>query len=204
MLRAAAYMNFMEHVETGQLIGAVLMALVAIALLVNMGGRRLHKTMQNAAIWGLIFVGTIAAVGLWEDIQDDVLPRQATFANEGRVEIPRRFDGHYYMTLDVNGAPVEFVVDTGATEIVLTKEDAAKAGLNIETLQFFGRANTANGTVRTAPVRLDEVNIGGISDRNLPAYVNEGELFQSLLGMSYLSRWDRIEIADNTLVLTRE
>lgn len=193
----------MPEIETGQALGALLMALVAMWLLVSLGRQRLHKTLQNASIWALIFVGAIAAVGIWEDVKDDVLPRQAAFEQQGRVEVPRHFDGHYYLTLDINGQPVEFVVDTGATSIVLTKGDAAKVGLDVPGLQYFGRANTANGEVRTASVRLDEISVGGIKDHNVPAYVNDNEMFQSLLGMSYLQRWERIEIADGKLILQR-
>ena len=74
----------------------------------------------------------------------------------------------------------------------------------MDALGFHRRANTANGEVRIAMVRLDEINIGGVRDRNVPASVNEGDLFRSLLGMSYLQRWDRIEIADGKMILTRE
>lgn len=182
---------------------ALFLALILIACIVSLGGQRIHRTLQHAAVWGLIFVGAVAAVGLWDDIRDDVMPRQAAFEDQGRVEVPRRFDGHYYLTLDVNGQPVEFVVDTGATQIVLTQEDATRIGLDPASLQYFGRANTANGEVRTAPVRLDEISIGSVRDTNVPAYVNDSEMFQSLLGMSYLQRWDRIEIADGKLVLER-
>lgn len=194
----------LQEFETGQILGALFMALIVIAMVLQLGGRGLHRTLQNAAIWALIFVGAIAAAGLWDDISGDLTPRQATFSTEGRVEVPRSFDGHYYLTLDVNGSPVNFVVDTGATEIVLRKEDAVAVGLDLDTLQYFGRANTANGEVRTALVRLNSVSIGGIGDSNVPAYVNDGDLFQSLLGMSYLSRWDKLEIQDNKLVLTRQ
>ncbi|MFK7875296.1 MAG: TIGR02281 family clan AA aspartic protease [Paracoccaceae bacterium] len=187
-----------------QFLPALFLTLILIACIVSLGGQRMHKTLQHAAIWGLIFVGAIAAVGVWDDIRDDVMPRQTAFVSQGRIEVPRHFDGHYYVTLDVNGAPVQFVVDTGATDIVLTKEDAARAGIDVANLQFFGRANTANGTVRTAGIRLDQVSIDGIVDRNLSASVNGGEMFGSLLGMTYLQRWDKIEISNGTLVLTRQ
>ena len=66
-----------------------------------------------------------------------------------------------------------------------------------------GRAMTAHGEVRTAPVRLDSVELGPVLDRNVRAWVNEGEMDKSLLGMSYLQRWNRIEITGNALVLSR-
>ena len=179
-------------------------------LLVVIGGgylisqrKRLGQTLQMAAIWVLIFVGAIAAVGLWNDIQGDLFPRQARFEDGGEVVVPRARDGHYYLTLDLNGAPVEFVIDTGASDIVLTQEAARKAGLNPDTLNYLGRAFTANGEVRTAPVRLDTVEIGPYSDRDVYAVVNGGEMDKSLLGMGYLQRWGRIAIEGGELTLTR-
>ncbi|MCE8471200.1 TIGR02281 family clan AA aspartic protease, partial [Rhodovulum sulfidophilum] len=122
---------------------------------------------------------------------------------ERRIEVPRAPDGHYYMTVEVNGTPLHFVVDTGATDVVLTRKDAARVGLDPEDLQYFGEAHTANGTVRTAPVRLDTVAIGPIVDRNLRAFVNAGEMHDSLLGMAYLNRFERIEFVRDRMILTR-
>ncbi|MEP5632875.1 MAG: TIGR02281 family clan AA aspartic protease [Tateyamaria sp.] len=164
---------------------------------------KLSQTLQMAAIWALIFIGAIAVVGLWDDLQDDLNPNQTRFDGDGTIEIPRSRDGHYYLTLDINGAPIEFIVDTGASEIVLNAEDAKTAGLPAEDLVFLGRAATANGEVRTAPVRLDTVSIGPHTDTNVRAVVNDGELWQSLLGMGYLQNWGRIEIADGKMRLSR-
>ncbi|MEQ8897932.1 MAG: TIGR02281 family clan AA aspartic protease [Roseovarius sp.] len=163
----------------------------------------LGKITQQAIIWALIFVGVIAAVGLWGDIRNTVMPGQAVVAEDGRIELPRAADGHYYLTADVNGTPIRFVVDTGASQIVLAKADAEKAGLATEELSFVGRAFTANGEVRTAPVRLERVEVGPLVDEDVRAVVNEGELDQSLLGMEYLQRFTSVEITNGTLVLTR-
>ncbi|MEP2891001.1 TIGR02281 family clan AA aspartic protease [Tateyamaria sp.] len=164
---------------------------------------KLSQTLQMAAIWALIFIGAIAVVGLWDDLQDDLNPSQTRFDGDGTIEIPRSRDGHYYLTLDINGAPIEFIVDTGASEIVLNADDAKTAGLPAEDLVFLGRAATANGEVRTAPVRLDTVSIGPHTDTNVRAVINDGELWQSLLGMGYLQNWGRIEIADGKMRLSR-
>lgn len=164
---------------------------------------KLGQTLQMAAIWGLIFVGAIAAVGLWGDIKDDLYPNQTRFDESGEIVIPRSRDGHYYLTLDLNGAPTNFIVDTGATDMVLTQADAAAAGLELDTLNYLGRAFTANGEVRTAPVRLDTVTIGTFEDHNVAAVVNDGQMEKSLLGMGYLQRWGKIEIAGGELTLSR-
>ena len=163
----------------------------------------LGRITQQAMVWGLIFVGVIAAVGLWGDIRQTVRPGQAVIAEDGRIELPRAPDGHYYLLADVNGTPVRFVVDTGASQIVLTRDDASRIGIDTGDLDYIGRAYTANGEVRTAPVRLDRVAIGPVVDEGVRAVVNEGQLDSSLLGMDYLQRFSSVEITGGKLVLTR-
>ena len=176
-------------------------ALVSWYILQNR--RSLGTVVKQAGAWVMIFLGVIAVVGLWDDIRQTVRPTQVVFAPEGRVEIPRSADGHYYLTLLVNDAPIRFVVDTGATGVVLSQSDAERAGFDLDDLNYYDRARTANGEVRTAPVVLDQVSLGGVEDSALPAFVNEGDLFGSLLGMSYLQRWSRIEIGDGKMTLVR-
>lgn len=193
----------MNSFEIGNLIYLVVLLSAVAFWFFAQNRNSLGKTMQHALTWGLLFIGVIAAVGLWEDIRSTVRPTQAVFEDAGRIEIPRSPDSHYYLALDVNGATIHFVVDTGASDMVLTKQDAVRAGLDPSELPFVGRANTANGMVRTAPVILDEVRLGGMIDRRVSASVNEGKMDQSLLGMSYLQRFSQITIAGNKLILVR-
>ena len=193
----------MRNIEIGNLAYLVLLT-AAVGFWFFVSNRNsLGKTLQQAVVWGLIILGMIAAVGLWDDIRSTVKPTQAVFADAGRIEIPRGPDGHYRLTLNVNEAPITFIVDTGATDIVLSKQDARKAGFDPEALPYYGRAMTANGEVRTAPVRLDSISLDGIEDRNVPARINGGELQQSLLGMAYLQRYEQITISGNKMILTR-
>jgi aspartyl protease family protein len=107
------------------------------------------------------------------------------------------------LRLAVNDVPIDFVIDTGATDIVLNKQDAQRVGVDVATLSFYGRAETANGTVETGNITLETIQIGNVVDRNVRAVVSGGEMFGSLLGMGYLQRWGRIEIANDVLSLTR-
>lgn len=181
-------------------LGLLVVAIAGSYIVANRNS--LGKMTQQAMVWGLIFVGVIAAIGLWNDIQRDVTARQS-FVNPTTIEVPRSADGHYYLTLDVNGVPVNFVVDTGASLMVLTQQDAHRVGLDPDTLQYFGTANTANGVVQTAGVWLDEVTIGPITDRRVRAVVNGGEMAGSLLGMSYLELYNRFTIEGDMLILAR-
>ncbi len=193
----------MDSDSSGQLI-----YLIFLGLAIGIGFLAMYRTalgtaLRQGAVWLVLFVGLVAGYGIWSDIRADGGAQQMVYGEEGRIEVPRARDGSYYLTLEVNGTPISFIVDTGASEIVLTREDAARAGLGMDSLDFFATATTANGEVKIAPVRLDQVQLGAITDRNVRASVNGGELFHSLLGMSYLNRFERIEIAQNRLILTR-
>jgi len=193
----------MDAWQTGNLIYLIVLLAAVVFWFVVSNRDGLGKLAQQALVWGLIFMGVIAVYGLWQDIRGTVLPRQAVFSEQGRIELPLMPDGHYYMTAEVNGVPTPFVVDTGATAVVLTKDAAANAGLDPERLAYTSIANTANGAVRTAPVVLDSIAVGGIEKRGFRALVNEGEMPESLLGMSYLSQFSRIEISRGLLVLEK-
>jgi aspartyl protease family protein len=191
--------------DADQIARLVYLGLIAAALsgwfFMQLRGN-LGRSLQMLAVWALIFVGVIAAYGLWNDIRREVAPTQSMLAGNV-VSVPRGPDGHYRLLVEVNGTPVDFIVDTGASDIVLSRQDAARAGLAPETLAYTGMAQTANGTVRTAPVRLGTVRLGEITDTDLRAVVNEGDLDVSLLGMGYLDLFNRIEIAGDELILTR-
>ena len=193
----------MDSNDAGRLIYLVLLACVVGGYFLVSRRDRLGQVARHGALWGLIFVGVIAGFGLWSDIRDDVIPRQSVVAGPSRIEVPRAFDGHYYLTLSLNGTPVQFVVDTGASGVVLTREDAERAGIDTAALVYSGVAQTANGTVRTARTRVNQVALGPILDRDVSVWVNQGEMPASLLGMTYLQRFERIEISGGRLVLER-
>lgn len=152
----------MGDYEIGRFIYLAIL-LVAVGSWVFVQNRQsLGKTLQMFAVWGFIFLGVIASYGLWHDIRQTVRPQQNVAVDAGRVEVPRAPDGHYYLTLDVNGAAIEFLVDTGASQVVLNERDARRAGIDTENLAYLGRAQTANGEVRTASVWIDEMSLGAL------------------------------------------
>ena len=187
--------------DTGRLLylGLLLMALIGSFL---MGNRQsLGKTAQQASIWAFIFLGAIAVVGLWPEISRQIQPQKPVSDANG-TEIRAASDGHYYVDTLVNGTTVRFVIDTGASAIVLTARDAERVGLNPKTLAYTGQATTANGKVLTAPVRLKSLVLGPFEDQNVPAVVNGRDLDTSLLGVSYLGLF-QITFSSDRLVLKR-
>ncbi len=193
----------MSSWDLGNLAYLGLLGSVLIVWMIVSNRQSLGRTLQQAMGWALIFLGVIAIVGLWDDIRRTAMPGRAAVATDGRIEATRAPDGHFYLTLLVNDAPVNFMVDTGASAVVLSAKDARKAGIDLTDLAYAGRANTANGMVRTAAVQLKQIGLGPVSDHNVRAWVTQGEMEQSLLGMSYLERWGRIEITGRSLVLER-
>lgn len=161
---------------------------------------RMGEMMRVAAAWGLIFLAVAAGYGIWGDLRRDVLP--VLTVDAGRVGIARAADGHYYLPLEINQVPLTLMADTGASGIVLSQQDAADLGIDLAALRYLGTAMTANGTVRTARVTLDRITLGPFVDTGVTAYVNEGAIDGSLLGMDYLGRFD-IALVDNQMELTR-
>ena len=109
--------------------------------------------------------------------------------------------GHFMVDAVVNGEPVEFMVDTGASHVVLTLEDARKLGFSASNLDFTHQFESANGVVRAAPVALREFRVGQFQLYDLEAFVNGGPLPISLLGMSFLERLSGYGVARGRLVL---
>ncbi|MFN4192646.1 MAG: TIGR02281 family clan AA aspartic protease [Tabrizicola sp.] len=185
--------------ETLARVGYLALILLALGGWVMVEFRqRMGQALRMALAWGMIFLGMMAGYGLWSDIRQDIMPIQA--ATDGAVEVPRSGDGHYYLTLRIEGTAVAFMVDTGASGMVLSARDAERLGIDPDSLSFLGQANTANGVVRTARVTLQDVELGPFRNDSFRAFVTEGELDQSLLGMEYLGQF-RMEFAGGTLIL---
>lgn len=191
----------MDSADLPRLAYLVILLTAVVGWFLAENRQSLGATMRSFIVWGLIFLGVMAGYGLWGDIHDDIAPRQTVLEDGAGITVPRSQDGHFHLTLKLNGTSVDFLVDTGATDMVLTQQDATRIGLNVDDLAFIGRARTANGTVETAYTTLDTVELGPFRFRDVGVAVNGGEMAGSLLGMSFLSKFDRLEISDNRLLL---
>lgn len=102
----------------------------------------------------------------------------------------------------MNGRTIRVLVDTGASIVALTYEDARSIGLLVRDSDFTHRVSTANGIARVAPVVIDRIAIGDILVRDVQGAVMEpGKLGTTLLGMSFLGRLQRVDMRAGTLVL---
>jgi aspartyl protease family protein len=108
--------------------------------------------------------------------------------------------GHFWLNVVVNGVPVRFVLDTGATGVALTLKDAEAAGISGDQLDYSNRVKTANGDGWVAPVKLREIRVEQLSIKDMPAVVGQ-KLSTSLLGMSFLRRF-HFEISGDVLTIT--
>ena len=180
-------------------LGLLMAAVVGWGLVEYRG--RLGQAVRVWLAWAMIFIGLMAGYGLWNDVKNSGFARQ-TIGEAGELIVPRSPDGHYYLTLTINGTDISFVADTGATNMVLSPDDAAAVGIKVQDLNFMHSAETANGTVDIARTRLDSVILGPFADRDVTAWVNGAAMEGSLLGMDYLGMFE-IQISGDKMVLRR-
>lgn len=160
-----------------------------------------------AAIGALSAVGAARAV-VSLDPDRYAAPARAERAAAVDVAEPARIaqvrkaaDGHYWAEADVNGKAVRFLVDTGATAVSLTLEDARRLGVDTGRLDYRYDVITADGRARAAAVKLASISIAGARVDNVEALVIERGLTASLLGMSYLGRLRAFEATQTALIL---
>lgn len=169
---------------------------------------------------GVLVVATACAlsVGLWlnhadgrgqahgEPVAAPVAPAAAYAPDESRKpsrpgQVVRAADGHYWAEAVIDGRAVRVLVDTGASVVALTREDALRLGLKLSSQDFRSTVVTASGPAPAARVKLASVSVAGARVDEVEALVVEKGLTQSLLGMSYLGRLSGFEATPTALTL---
>lgn len=121
-------------------------------------------------------------------------------ASSDAIELKRSYDGHFYADIEVNGQQLRMLVDTGASGIALTREDARRAGVGISIGMPEVVGQGASGDVHGEVVTLDRVSLGSATAEDIPAVVlDSGQ--QSLLGQSFLGKFESVEIKGDTMLL---
>lgn len=125
----------------------------------------------------------------------------AEIAREPEVtRVPRQPNGHFYVDATVNGQYVRFLVDTGASFVALSTEDASRVGVDFDKSRFEEVGSGASGPVHGQLLSLDHIEVQGKRVENVRGAVIEG-LDVSLLGQTYLERMGSIEIAGDEMVI---
>ena len=216
LIAVVVFMVRRNDVTLGQLSSADSVWLVyKIALLAFVGAGvfimfrgRFVQALAAALLW--IVLAVVLVVGYsyryeLHDVADRVMAELVPghVISRGRtVEVARTVNGDFDVTAQINGARVAMVLDTGASSVVLTREDAKAAGLPLEVLAYTTNIETANGRTRAAPVTLDRLAIGGLVEHSVAALVAQpGQLKTSLLGMSFLNRLQSWEVRGDRLLL---
>ncbi|MGO4564723.1 TIGR02281 family clan AA aspartic protease [Rhizobium sp. 2YAF20] len=191
--------------------------LLPIATLVGAGiwasRRTVSETLRNLLIWFVIILALATAylyrndaMAVGNRLLAGLIPGRAfvVTTSEGGQEIilHKLLNGHFEADVRVNGQKIEMLVDTGASMVALSQEDAARVGIIPKNLTYSMTVMTANGRARAAPIELGNVSIGPISRRNVAATVAEaGKLDQSLLGMSFLETLGSMQMQTDELRL---
>ncbi len=167
------------------------------------------QALRYAAIWlglgAVLFLGYAfkdEAGNLKNRVMAELMPSRGAVAG-GSISFRAQEGGHFIIEALVDGTPVRFLLDTGASDVVLSPRDAERLGFDLSTLTYNRIYRTANGTVSGAPVRLGSVAIGPVLLRDVRASVNGAEIGQSLLGMSFLQRLGGYSVSGDRLTLRR-
>ena len=181
------------------------------------GGGLLWRTTRNVALllaacllvlgalkWGGERVAeprTELGTGLGAELDLEPAQIARTTATGAEMVIQAGRNGHFLVTAEVEGVEILFLVDTGASQVILTAEDAERLGHRVDFLEFSERFQTANGEIRGAPLLLSELRIGDLEIEDVRASVIRAPMSTSLLGMSFLSRLEGYEVGKEGLIL---
>lgn len=164
--------------------------------------------LKSAVLWCAILFFLVLGysfrfdfVEIKDRVVTELLPSRGQFSEPGVVRYVKSRDGHFHIDLKVEGYPVSFLLDTGASDIVLSKAVARRIGIDIEKLNYNKLYYTANGTVTGASVVLKEVQLADYVFLDVVASVNNAPLNKPLLGMRFLNLLDGYEVQGDELFL---
>lgn len=186
---------------------------VVLASGILASGIKLSDFARNMAIWAVIILALVAGYQYRYDLQDvgsritaGLIPGSPISGrnSEGSltVTLAKSANGHFEVNGRVNDARVHFLVDTGASSVVLSREDAERAGLDTAALRYTVPIMTANGNATAASITIAKLQIGDIERHNIRAMVTrEGLMSGSLLGMNFLQTLDGFTVRGDQLIL---
>jgi aspartyl protease family protein len=169
---------------------------------------RVGEAIRNAVLWSAVIAVLVLGYAYRDELTDagsrirsELVPGYAMGTGTHMISLAASEDGSYHIMGTVNGARVEFLVDTGASDIVLSPADAARAGIDIKALDFSHQYETAHGIGNGASTRVTALTAGPIVLSDVDVSVNQTGMRDSLLGMAFLKRLDAFSVERNRIVL---
>ncbi len=207
--------NTVFGMENSQFGGAVYMSIWGALLAAGIMGRgmKFGDVARQLVIWAVIILTLMTAYLFRYEAQDfasritgGLLPGSpiSRVGDDGRqkVTLIRSNSGHFEVRASINGKPVRFLLDTGASSVVLSYKDAIRIGIDQDRLSFTVPVSTANGRAMAAHARIDVMAIGSISRSNQSVLVSApGALSSNLLGMSFLGTLSSYEVRGDRMIL---
>jgi len=168
---------------------------------------RFTTFIQHSLLWGAIILIILGGYSYRYEIMNSrimssLLPQRAIIGEGGTMIFRAAQDGHFYIEATINNVAVNFMVDTGASDVTIAPSDAARLGIDLQSLNYTRTYNTANGVVNGAPVVLQHFTVGDINIDNMPASINGTEMDRSLLGMSFFQRLQGFSVQGDRLTIT--
>lgn len=199
-----------SDVDQASLVRSLIILLFVSAFVVMSPRLKLKGALRNIVIWLGIGAVILTLYTLRDDFKQiasrvtgEVVPFQASENADGDLVIQRGRDGHFNIEVSVNGTPVKFLVDTGASIVTLSETDARRAGYDPKSLDYTLQFSTANGTAFGAPIRIERMQAGPLVARDVRAAVGGAGMSKSLLGMSFLNQLNGFSVSGDQLTLMR-
>jgi aspartyl protease family protein len=192
---------------------AWLIQTIAFLLLVSSSfvfGRRFtaKEAGRNIALWcgvfavlGLLYTFRSELQSVGDRIRSEIVPGYPVATGAHEMTISASEGGSFYIEGEINNAPAHFLIDTGATDIVLSPAAAERAGIDLAGLSYTRRFETAHGEGRGASVRLSRLVVGSIELHDVEVSINQSPMDSSLLGLAFLKRLESFEVRGGRLIL---
>ncbi len=190
----------------------IYLALILTVLVLNLlsrGNLDFKKNFKHFSAWLIVALLAVALYSYRYEFSDfknrilgEINPSSPQISDSGKIIINISQDQHFYIDVMVNKMSMRFMIDTGASDVVIGLQEAAILGIDLKKLLFNKRYQTANGIAWGANIMFDEVMVGNIKFNNISASVNNADMGTPLLGMSFLRRFKKYEFYRDKLILT--
>ena len=205
---ASLFPRHASDLDTIQFISLAAFAVLIMSGLIFRRRAGFGEVSRSIAIWTGVAATLVLAYAyqdeLWSiytRVRSEFAPSYPAIVGDHTMVLTASSDGGFFVMGSVNGLPVRFLVDTGASDIVLSPSDAKRLGVDVTTLQFTRQYETANGVGRGAPYTIERLTVGPVAMTVVPASINATPMESSLLGMTFLKHLEGFEVRGRKLYL---